>query len=213
MKSKKLFVILFILSVISLIGTAVIYTKLPQTIPTHWGFDGKVNGYGDRSTVFVLGLLPLLTCVMFWGLPKIDPKKASYLKHEKAYGIMTIITVVFTIIMDWSAIFQAMGKEMHIGQIIPLLVGIMLIVIGNYMPQVRQNYFMGIKTPWTLDNPYVWKKTHKMGGIVFCIMGIATMLASVAPARLMGPLLPLVVFGGTVFLYVYSYLVFKKGEN
>lgn len=77
MKSKKLFVILFILSVISLIGTAVIYTKLPQTIPTHWGFDGKVNGYGDRSTVFVLGLLPLLTCVMFWGFLKSIRRKQA----------------------------------------------------------------------------------------------------------------------------------------
>lgn len=117
---------------------------------------------------------------------------------------------IFLIACDWAMNAAIFGLPVRIEQVIPWGVGILFVVIGNYMPQLRPNYFMGIRTPWALENEYVWKKTHSMGGIVFCLMGLLLIAAGFFSSEIMIGVLTFGILGGCVWLYVYSWMVYRK---
>jgi len=208
MKKKNL--ILLILCMISFIGHLWLFPKMPDTVPTHWGLNGEVNGYSNKLTTIFLALLPLLMLLLFRFVPRIDPRKKSYEKHQKAYDIFCTVMVLFMIAMVWIVNAAIFGIPVRIEQIVPIGVGIILFVTGNYMPQLRTNYTMGIKTPWTLESEWVWKKTHAMGGIVFCIMGIFMILCAFVQTKWMSVLSLAVILLGVLFLELYSYLMYRR---
>lgn len=208
--SKKTFLFLIAASVLSLAGLCVLYPQLPDVVPVHWNFAGEVDGYAGKISTLLLGGIPLLMSILFWFVPKIDPRKASYRKHEKAYGVFMSVTVLLMIAFSWVTAFAALGKPVDISTIVPVGIGILLLVLGNYTPQIRPNYTFGIKTPWAIENEYVWKKTHTMGGIVYCILGVLMILAGFLKFQAAAVVALAAVIAGTVFLYVYSWLVFRR---
>ena len=206
---KKINLIL-ILCILSFIGTIIAYFYLPDIIPIHWGIDGKVDNTGPKFLAIILGFVPLAIYLLMTILPKIDPKRENYKKHSKAYKIFTFYTVLFLVIINWITILAALGIKMNIGLFVPILVGILFIIIGNYMPQFRHNYFIGIRTPWTLSDENNWKKTHFYGGYVFIIIGILIMLMGIISN-------PYIIYACIIIstllvvsVIVYSYIIFKK---
>lgn len=123
---------------------------------------------------------------------------------------MSILITVFMILCSWASVFAGLGYEMRMGLLIPILVGVLFIILGNFMPQIRQNYFFGIKTPWALASEHVWRKTHKFGGIIFCIMGIFMILVPFLPQAFQAGVMFIAILGGTAASYIYSYLVYLK---
>ncbi|GMQ62319.1 SdpI family protein [Vallitalea maricola] len=207
MKKPKL---TLILCIISFIGTCIAYFYLPDIIPIHWGINGEVDNYGPKYMAIILSAIPLAIYLLMNTLPKIDPKKENYKKHSKAYNIFSFYTILFLIIINWITIIASFGVKIDVGLLIPILVGILFIIIGNYMPQFRHNYFIGIKTPWTLTDETNWKKTHFYGGYVFMILGIIIILMGIISN-------PLIVYIGLavsailfISLFVYSYLLYKN---
>lgn len=212
MKNKKLLYLLLGISLLSLIGQALIYPQLPETIATHFDSQGNANGYGPKTTIFLLGLLPPALCLLFWFLPKIDPKYQNYSKHEKVYSLMAVLTTLFMILINWVMVFKAMDAPLPVEYLVPCLIGILFIILGNFLPRVRPNYFLGIRTPWALDNEFVWKKTHKFGGIIFCAMGAVMILFPLLPfsSGLTTQITAAVVLAASLSTYLYSYLVYRK---
>ncbi len=210
MKISKALIVLMILSIL---GTAYIYNQLPNEIPTHFNFNGEVDDYSHKSAAFVTAVLPLLLYIMMIYLPKIDPRKHSYLKHKKAYYIFRIIIILFLIIIHWATMSTALGHEINVGLIVKLGIGLLFIIIGNYMPQIRQNYFFGIKTPWTLANDLVWKKTHRLGGITFIIAGVLMVIAAFFKGMVVGVLSIGSLIIATAVPLIYSYIEYKKISN
>lgn len=203
MKVNKLLILLILLSVI---GTFFVYNALPDRIPSHWNLKGEVDSYSGKSFVFFTGFLPLGLYILMLYLPKIDPKRQSYSKHKKAYEIVIIVILLFLMMLHWSTILFALGFNLNISTLVRWGVGLLFIVIGNYMGQIRHNYFFGIKLPWTLANETVWRKTHRVGGFGFIIVGLIFILTSSIIS-----FISLIVL--TVGLGIYSYLEFKKLEN
>ena len=201
---------ILLIAILSFVGVLLVYPLLPEEIPGHWNFAGEVDRYDSKSSVFITGLLPLGIYLLMVFLPKIDPKRASYLKHEKAYTIAQGVIVIMLVYIQWIAIAAGLGYNVDTGLAVRLAIGIMFILLGNYMSQIRHNYFFGIKTPWTLANEEVWKKTHRVGGYGFVIAGIITILS----IFLRGKAAVIVSAGGlfipVVYSYVYSYFAFKK---
>lgn len=105
------------------------------------------------------------------------------------------------------------GLSGPIGRLVPIGCGLILIAVGNYMPQLRTNYTMGIKNPWTLESEWVWRKTHAMGGIVFCIMGFVMILNGFFPADWMAKISLGSILLGVLGLEVYSYLLYRKWKS
>lgn len=208
MKTNKFILELII---ISIIGTIFVYGYLPDTIPLHWNIQGEVDRVGGKNNVFITALLPLVLYMLMMLFPKIDPKKKSYEKHKKAYSITVGLILVFLIVIHWVTILVSLGLNLDVSTVVSMGIGVMFIVIGNFMSQIRQNYFFGIRTPWTLANENVWKKTHRVGGYGFIAIGAAFILSAFLKSSM---LKFIIIVGGTIgftiYIFIYSYFVFKK---
>lgn len=200
---------------LSLAAGAVLYNYLPERVPIHWNLQGEVDGYGGR---FMGGFgLPLMTlgCYLLMVLvPRIDPKRKNYPKFTCAYNAFLWAFVLFMLALHTAVLLSAFGYKIDIALITPIGIGILFIVMGNYMTRVRHNYFFGIKTPWTLANETVWRKTHRFGGTLFVAAGIVT----IGSVFLDSPTVRFIVVIGSavgisLITMVYSYLVFRRLEK
>lgn len=211
MKTKKpLMLATLILSLVSLIATAYIYPRLPLEIPIHFNAAGEIDNYGHRSMAFVTAALPLLMLGLFVLLPKFDPKKYSYKQHSKAYSIFLFAIIFFFLIIHWATIAITFGISISISKIVPVLTGILFIILGNYMPQIRQNYTFGIRLPWALDNSDNWRYTHRIGGYCFVFGGILLCIGIFFSTTIQIILFILAILEILLIPTIASYLFFKK---
>ena len=211
----KVFKWVWALFLVSLAGTLVIFPKLPPTIPIHWNIYGVADNYAPKPFVFFTAFLPVLFYLLFFLIPRIDPKRESYQKHHKAYEVLTNIIIILMIAIHWLSMVASLGVKININMILSVGVGILFVIIGNYMSQIRHNYFFGIRTPWTLANETVWTKTHRMGGFAFVIGGIIFAAGGLINSHYGVWIGIIYLFASTIYLFAYSYLVFRqlKGER
>ena len=216
MKNKKLYLALLATCLLNFLAHLYFYPSLPDTVPTHWGFDGQADAWGPKSSTLIICALPLLILLMLAVLPKIDPRSQNYEKFGKVYRGFTIGITLFLCAISWLTELTVYNVLPNSSNLIMVLVcggcGVLFIALGNYMPQVKQNYSFGCKTPWALNDEHNWNRTQRMGGIVFVIMGIAFLVAALF-AKVLGETGLLVLLfgsslGGTFWIYLYSYLVF-----
>lgn len=179
MLNKKSQIYNLVLIVCAFLLTIVLYNKLPHLIPIHWNTSGEIDGYGPK--IFGAFMAPVIMIFIWTGmkyLPKIDPRKNNYEKFEKTYSIIVSLLITFFLILHVVTLLAAIGYKVSIDKIVPAIVGILFIFIGNYMPKLKSNYFYGIKTPWTLSSDVSWRKTHRLGGKLFIISGMIVILSS-----------------------------------
>lgn len=202
-----------ILSLLSLIGTFIIYNRLPEQVPMHWNMRGEVDRYDPKYMVLIIGALPLALAVLKKVLPHIDPRRENYKKHGPAYSKIIFFTTLFLILINWTVIAISLGANLNIELMVPVGVGVLFIIMGNYMPQFRHNYFVGIKTPWTLADEDNWKKTHYIGGYVFMIDGLLFIISGLIRSEMAITVLLILMFISIGYLYVYSYLLYAKSQK
>ena len=211
MKNKKSIITMWVLAFISPVMFLAAYSYLPETMPIHWNAQGQVDGYGSRTTAAFIFFLPILLALMFQFLPKIDPKKQNYVKFQKYYDIFAIFFIAFFAVINGVMLTETLKPgTLSIGLVISIGVSLMFIVLGNMMGKIKHNYFMGIKTPWTLADPDVWNKTHCVGGIMWVVIGILALITSFISTVIFSVILLVGALGSTVVLYILSYVWFKK---
>lgn len=210
---KKQTIFLLILCALSFIGHLFVLPLLPDEVPIHWNVYGEVDNWAGKFSTLFLALLPALMLVLFLVIPRIDPRGKSYEKHQKAYQVFITMMILFLTALLWVTNAASLGYPVPIGRLVPIGCGIILITVGNYMPQLRNNYTMGIKNPWTLESEWVWKKTHAAGGIVFCIMGFVMILSGFFTAGWMAKISLGVILLGVFGLEAYSYLLYQKWKR
>lgn len=191
-----------------------LWPSLPAQVPTHFGLDGQPNGYSERSTLWLLTLgLPLGTLLLFTVLPRLDPKRrldGAGINYQK----LGLAVVAMTSSLAGYVLYAAVHPGTDVGQGVTVLVGLSFAFMGNYLTTVQPNYFIGIRTPWTLESPTVWARTHRVGGIAFCVAGLLIAgLALVLSASLAHMVLITFILLTVGFAYVYSYLVFRQEEQ
>lgn len=209
MKLKKW---LMSICVLSFLLTLLIYGQLPDQVPRHWNIYGEVDAYMSRAGTLWLSLLPIAIYLMMVYLPRIDPRREAYLKHQKAYEVTQVLIVIFMIVIHWVSILYSRGMAMNISFIVLSGIGIMFIVMGNYMTQIRSNFFFGIKTPWTLSSDHVWRKTHRLGGYLFMGAGMVSIMAGFLGSRIGFIMMTVSVLCAALIPIVYSYVIYKN-EN
>jgi uncharacterized membrane protein len=194
---------------------ALVWNAAPERIPVHWTFNGDIDRYGSRFEG-LLGL-PLVTLVIYLllrFLPRIDPGRSNYRTFFSAYAIVRTAVLVFFAGTYALVLLSIRGGGVNIGTAVPILVGALLIVIGGVIGKVRPNWFVGIRTPWTLSSKTAWVRTHRIGGWLFILLGVSVVIASPA----FGPdalrlIIPIGVVGIIVWSFVYSYLVWRSDAN
>lgn len=168
----------FALALCPILIYAVLYQHLPEEVPSNFALDGTVNSYLSPEEFSLIAFLPLALWGLFLVLPSIDPKKENYAKFQDLYqkfhfGMVVFLDLIF--LLTLMTVFSQDGT--FISKLIPISTGLLLLLIGNYLPQIKPNFFMGIRTPWTLSNDTVWIKTHRIGGIAFILLGIILILS------------------------------------
>lgn len=203
---------LIITSIVTLIPIAIglaLWNQLPDIIPTHFGMDGTPNGWSSKPfTVFGLPIFLLFVHLLCLAATSQDPKYENM--SDKLYGIVMWICPVVSWLVVVSCYTAALGINFNMTRYGMIGVGIVLIVVGNYLPKCKQNYTMGIKIPWTLDDEENWNHTHRMAGFLWVIGGLGIIIN----AFLEWTWLFIVIMVIIVFVpMVYSYLFFKKNKR
>jgi uncharacterized membrane protein len=203
-----------LLIVAATVASLVVYPNMPERVPTHWDITGKVDGWSSRF--FGAWLMPLMMAVILVILrvvPLIDPRRANYEKFAGAYEWIVTLTILFMFGLHVMLLLVATGTNVPVGRVMPAAVGAFFIALGVLLPKAHPNWFVGIRTPWTLTSDVSWEKTHRLGGILFSACGVATILTTlVAPDRALWVLMA----GGiatAVSLLAYSYVVWKRDRN
>src|SRR6267378_1495016 len=175
----------------AVIASAVVYPRLPERIPTHWELSAHPSGTvptpnGGSSRLWGAWALPVFLLGM-WALviilPKIDPRGSNYAKFGGTFEGIIVSIMLFMLGMHIIILGAALGYPVAMDRVFPVGLGVLFIVIGNLLPRARPNWFVGIRTPWTLSSDRVWEKTHRFGGHVFVAGGVIITITAFAWAQ------------------------------
>ena len=203
---KKTLILSSLVLLIPMIVALILWNKLPDPMPTHWNIHGEVDGWGSKAiTVFGLpGLMLVLQWVCVFA-SMADPKHRNY--HPKMMKLALWICPAIGLILSFLVYPAAMGYSVPVEVIMPLLLGVLFIIVGNWLPKCKQTYTMGIKLPWTFASEENWNATHRFGGKIWVIGGILCLLT----AFLGNFWILMVILAAMVILpTVYSYLYYRK---
>lgn len=197
-------------------GWAWLQLPADAQIAIHWGVDGQPNGYAPKTIgLFLLPLITLGVAVVFWAIPAVEPRQANIEKSGKPYGAIWVAVLVLMLGVNVVVVGSALGATFDVSRIVLVGVGALFVVIGNYLPKVRPNYLLGIRTPWTLTSDLSWDKTHRLGGRIFVLEGVLFLVLGLikpAPEALL-----VLLLGGValmlVIVFAYSYRVWKMDPN
>ncbi|WP_329740956.1 SdpI family protein [Dyella sp. A6] len=197
---------------VALAAAVWLYPSLPAQTPTHWDLQGHVNGTMPRLwaaaiPVLLVSFLALLMVV----LPKISPRRFEIAPFLRVWHVVMLSVQGLILVIGLCALLKGAGYPLPMATIGMTVVGVMLIIIGNYMGKLQRNFFAGIRTPWTLASEEVWERTHRLAGWVFVLAGlawIALMLAGVMSTWLL-----VVLVGVLLVPSVYSYVIYRRLER
>ncbi len=211
MKLKKSDYIAIFILIVVFVQLLVMYPGLPEQVPTNWGIDGSVS-YSSKSTIWTIFAINVLLFPSFFVIPKVDPKGGSYKKIEGFYAVFRLVMVIFLSGVLEIVLFSTEDAlRFPVGKIVTTAISLLTIFIGNYLPKCKQSYTLGIKNMWTLCDERVWNDTHRMGGRLFFIAGIISLIGALTlPENILS-----VVLAGSMlltigFTYIYSYLSYRK---
>jgi len=213
MKTIYTNLIVIILIVVAIIIGIYAYPLMSEKMVTHWNANGVADGYSSKFLgLFLLPIILIGCIVLFKILPRIDPHK----KIKEFVGYYNIFIVIFSLFLFYIFMLSIMfNLYPNMGNMYIYLApafGILFYYCGILMEKAKRNWFIGIKTPWTLSSDYVWNKTHKLGGYLFKICAIFSLIGIFFnKIAIWIMLIPIVV--STIIVIIYSYIVYKKEKN
>ncbi|MCF1422132.1 SdpI family protein [Mangrovimonas futianensis] len=155
---------------------AYVWPDLPQRVPMHYNIKGEIDRYGDKSELLIIPfIMPVLIYIIFLVVPKIDPKNKLQQMGNKFQTIKVLLTTFMSVLALY-IIYSTKNASLSNPNYVLLLIGVLYVILGNYFKTIKANYFIGIKTPWTLENETVWKDTHKLGGKLWFAGGLLIIL-------------------------------------
>jgi len=189
------------------------YPLLPDTVVSHWnaagvpdGSTGKLAGIG-LVPVIMVGLVALL---MF--LPRIDPLRKNYAAFQDWYDGFILAFVLFMLAVQCQIILWSLGYHISMNLVMPILIGLLFLYTGFFLEKVEPNWFAGIRTPWTLSSPTVWKKTHLLGGKLFKLAGIISCAGALFSSLALWFILVPVIAAALVSV-AYSWYAFSQEQK
>ncbi len=209
--TKELFLGIFI--VIPALYLAMVWGNLPEIVPTHWGIDGKADRFGSKNSLIALSLgLPIFIYILLRFAHLLDPKKDNYAIFQDTYYRLRIILGAF---MAFIGIFIIHASQhptnFFSGKWILMAICFLFLGMGNYLPTLKPNWFIGIRTPWTLSDEGIWRKTHQLGGkIWFWGSLIGIVLTAILPEVYAFYLFMTLIIFVVIFPLGYSYWLFHN---
>ena len=206
-KYWKLLLITSLVQLLPVLVGLILWDQLPAQIPTHWNTVGEVDGWSSKA--FAIFGLPGIMLAVQWLCALgtgADPKKANH--SEKVLQLVLWIIPVLSLVLFTITYAVAMGKEVRVELVMPVLFGLMFTIIGNYMPKCKQNYTIGIKIPWTLSSEENWNRTHRFAGRLWVVCGLAIILTGFLGGAWLFLVAALLMVLAPM---IYSYILYRKG--
>lgn len=217
MKKRNIMAIVTVLLTLCpiLIGL-LLWNKLPDRIPTHWGINGRIDGWSSKkTTVFAMPFIMACGQIIMLAAVYADPRKKNI--HKKTMTVGLWIIPVLSLVLNSAVYAIALGMKISMTIIIVFVLAFLWIILGNYMPKLQQNYTIGIKVAWTLNSEENWNRTHRMAGKVFVAAGIVMLLEwTLLLSGIIGETVSYYLMIAVILISVivptgYSYLLFRKG--
>ncbi|WP_158598246.1 SdpI family protein [Falsibacillus albus] len=204
--------IIFFICLIPIFIALIYYKDLPDSMAIHFGPSGEADNYQSKSMFLVILVLTNLGVSLLVKFSRfIDPRKQNYSKFMRAFLKTRYIIAVLLGGIGTATIYFNLGYAIDIKLIVLIGVGAVFIGLGNYMGQLRSNFFIGIRTPWTLSSEENWRKTHRLAGPLFMLCGVLFMICGFLPGEIAFKVMLGIIFLLALFTYGYSYYLFKKG--
>ena len=208
MKSKKTLIITSLICLLPMLVGALVYSRLPEQVATHFDLQGNPDGWSSRAfAVFGLPGILLAVNLLIPVALRADPK------HKNMSGALVNIVIwtvpVVSLLCSGLTLGRALGYDLRIEVVLPVFMGVLFILIGNYLPKTKQSYTMGIKLPWTLASEENWNRTHRLAGFLWVLGGVYFIVMSFIGWSLAAFLIPIAVM--VLVPTVYSYLLYRKG--
>lgn len=190
------------------------YPSLPPRVATHWDLRGTPDGFSSRA--WAVALIPIVIIAMtalFNVLPKLDPRRENYAKFLSSYWLIANAVIVFILVAHGLIITTGLGYSVKIDRLMPLGVGLLFVFLGNYLTRVEPNWFIGVRTPWTLSSDTVWRKTHRTAGWLMVLGGLVLASGAFLPGAMLLPLFIVTIVVVAVIPIVQSYVLWKRERH
>lgn len=210
MKKYLFSAVIIVLTVLTWVFT---YSFLPDNLATHWGINGNADDYSSKfnamMTFFGIMIIQYILMVI---IPKVDPKN-NYKSFMRPY--MAIFNTMFAVlfIISLITILNGLGYELPIPYLGSFVLGAIFMVFGNFIQKVKPNFFLGIRTPWTLSNERVWKDTHRFSSKLFVLAGVIIMLTAFFPSTYKEPIIFTAAIGCIILSILSSYIIYQRQLN
>ena len=206
-KNWKLLLLTSVVILLSIFAGLFLWNRLPEQVPIHWNAAGEVDGWSSKP--FAVFGLPLIMTAALWLCALgtgTDPKKANH--PEKVVHLVLWIIPILSIVLFTITYAVALGKNVRIELAMPVVIGLIFAIVGNYLPKCKQNYTIGIKIPWTLNSEENWNKTHRFAGKLWVVCGLLIVLSGFFGGFWIFAAVALVM---VLVPVIYSYLLHRKG--
>lgn len=202
-----------LLVIIIIFSSAIIYFFIPDIIPIHWGVDGSIDGWGPRYVSLITPLMIVGIYYLWKVIPKVAVFKSAFRKLGDRYDHFLTVMILFFMVVQLMMIVSSFGVSVDARYFIIPSITILFMYIGRILKNVKRNYFMGIRTPWTLSSDKSWKQTHERGAKLFQVFGLLFLIILILPSEYMLLIIVIPLMSMIAYLYVYSYFVWKKDKK
>jgi len=212
MKTRLTTILVLILIIGATTAGALIWNQLPDQMASHWNVNDQIDGYMSKFWgVFTMPLITLGMFVLFLVVPNIDPLKANISEFRESFNLFIVFIVGFMVYIHVLTLRWNLGyTNLGIGKAMLPAMGLLFIVIGSLLRKAKRNFFIGIRTPWTLSSDTVWNKTHQLGAVLFMTSGVLALIGGFFSSTTALWLLFVPLIGSTIFLLVYSYVLYQR---
>lgn len=215
MSTKTTSILVISLIAIAVIAGVVLWNQFPEQMASHWNVNDQADDYMPKFWgVFLMPIISLGMLILFLVIPNIDPLKANIAEFRNIFNLFILLIVAFMLYVHGLTLVWNMGNQSFkmSAAMLPFL-GILFIFIGYMLRQAKRNFFIGIRTPWTLSSDTVWDKTHQLGSVLFMVSGALAFVGSFLGGTIAFWLFFIPLMGSVLFLILYSYILYRNESH
>jgi uncharacterized membrane protein len=214
MTTKNTSIIALIMIALALLAGALLWDRLPDQMASHWNINDQVNGTMPKFWgVFLMPLITLGMLALFLVIPSIDPLKANIAQFRESFNLFIVLIIAFMLYIHGLTLAWSLGyQNFKMSAAMLPFMGVLFIAVGFMLRKAKRNFFIGIRTPWTLSSDSVWAKTHQLGSVLFIVSGALAIIGGFFGGLIAFWLMFIPLIGSSLFLVVYSYVLYRS-EN